>query len=1100
MMSKCNICNQRVQSHSYKLKCFACHGIVHLKCLPIVSHTDSIYVERTINKWLCSKCAETEFPFNHFSEDEDFIKVLSENWSSVSSIHLNHLNSLEFNPFDTNDGENLPLQNIDPDLQFYNDSTYLENVSNCQYYNEESFIKKCTEVSADSNCFSLIHLNIRSIPKNLSQFEDYLHILNLSFTVVGISETWLNVSNKDCYALEDYNHYSLCRSNRSGGGVSIFVKKSMPFKCRPELMRNMSEIEAIFIEISREDSGLDKDVIVGMIYRPPNQDLNVFIETIREILETVKTEKKLLYLMGDFNINLLESDRHLQTSEFLDLLYSYCMFPLVTKPTRITSNSSTLIDNIYLNDISAVNTFSGLLYTEISDHLPIFTVNHKSRMTNTSQHRKSRLFTSKNFENFENRLIHLDWTDVLSKTNGREAFKLFYEKFCHVYDQCFPLKEIKMNYQNRKPWLSDGIKKSIKMKNKLYLNQLQNPSVSNIEKYKVYKTHLNRLLRISERKHYEETLKENKYNSRKLWSVLRDVINKKKSSPVPTQFMINGKKESDKGAIANKFNLYFTNIGNDLAKKIPLTALDPLSYINRTIPESIFLAEVNSKEVENIIQSMKNASAGHDGIHSKVLKKSYRLYLQPLLHVLKLSFSQGFFPDEMKIAKVIPIYKSGDTMSISNYRPVSILPLFSKILERLMYNRILSFINKHNILYKYQFGFRNNHSTNMALVILVDKILSAIDKGDLVVGVFLDFQKAFDTVNHGILLNKLYRYGIRGVAYSWLNDYLKGRKQFVSFSNKESEKLGINCGVPQGSILGPLLFLLYVNDLMNISDVIIPILFADDTNVFVNGRNLHEIINTMNSELKKVVEWLSANKLSLNVKKTHYMVFSSRRQIANNANGLYINNTRIDKEEFSKFLGVTIDSKLNWEKHISNVKGKVARGLGIINRARRSLDISSLETLYYSMVYPHLSYCIEVWGKAPSIFIDSLFGLQKKATRIIKSAPYRTSTDPLFRELKLLKLYQIYTHSILMLVFKFLRGLLPNIFHDFYTRNSDICSRETRQNDLLHLPRCKTVLYQKSARFAGAKEWNSKAKFLNRQCSQQTFRRRLKQIILDKNW
>lgn len=230
------------------------------------------------------------------------------------------------------------------------------------------------------------------------------------------------------------------------------------------------------------------------------------------------------------------------------------------------------------------------------------------------------------------------------------------------------------------------------------------------------------------------------------------------------------------------------------------------------------------------------------------------------------------------------------------------------------------------------------------------------------------------------------------------------------------------------------------------------------------------------------------------------MVFSSRKQIANSGRGLYINDSKIDKEDFSKFLGVTIDSKLTWEKHISHVKGKVARGLGIINSARRRLNASSLETLYHSMVYPHLSYCIEVWGKAPSTFVSSLFKLQKKVIRIIKSAPFRASTKPLFKDLRLLKLSQIYLHSILMFVFKHQKGLLPNIFRDFYTRNSDISSRDTRQNDLLHLPRCKTVLYQKSARYSGVKEWNSKATFLDRHCSQHTFRRTLKQLIIDKNW
>jgi hypothetical protein len=619
--------------------------------------------------------------------------------------------------------------------------------------------------------------------------------------------------------------------------------------------------------------------------------------------------------------------------------------------------------------------------------------------------------TYRNIEKFKEGLRHTDWSDVLGSDNGPRAFSLFYEKYCELYNTFFPLQIVKLSYNNRKPWLSEGLKKSIRIKNKLYINQLRRPSEVNIQKYKTYKRQLNRLLKLGERSHYDDLLQENQKNTRKLWSILKDVINKKKRVSTPTQFVIGDKIETDTKFIANRFNQYFTNIGNDLASKIPSVDRNPLSYIPNLIQDSIFIQNVQSSEVERCIKSLKNASAGLDGIHSKVVKNSYTLYLSPLVHVVNLSITQGFFPDSMKVAKVIPLYKSGDVMSISNYRPVSILPLFSKILERLMYNRLLSFINRHNILYKYQFGFRGYHSTNMALIVLIDKIASAIDKGEQVLGVFLDFRKAFDTVNHHILLNKLYKYGIRGTAHQWLTDYLNNRKQYVSFSNAESQKLIIKCGVPQGSILGPLLFLIYINDLIYVSNSLMPILFADDTNIFLSGKSLSDMYNVMNAELSNIVEWLNANRLSLNVDKTHYTVFKSKRRIIETSNTLCINGTMIGQVDHTKFLGVNIDSKLTWDKHISMVKSKVARGIGIICKARHLLGIKSLVTLYYSLIYSHFTYCIEVWGSASAIYINTLFKLQKKIIRIMKFASYKVSSKPLFNELKLLTLPQIYLNS-----------------------------------------------------------------------------------------
>ena len=439
------------------------------------------------------------------------------------------------------------------------------------------------------------------------------------------------------------------------------------------------------------------------------------------------------------------------------------------------------------------------------------------------------------------------------------------------------------------------------------------------------------------------------------------------------------------------------------------------------------------------------------------------------------------------------MHKGNENNIVSNYRPISLLPILSKVYEKVMYDRLIAFIDVHKLLYELQFGFRKNHSTCSALIVLMDKITHELELGNYVLGVFLDYSKAFDCINHSILLQKLYHYGIRGSALEWFKSYLTDRKQFVYFNNTKSNYRDVICGVPQGSILGPILFLIYINDIVNVSRLLFPILFADDSNVFYAGKDPDEMIKTMNNELKKLLVWLKANKLCLNVKKTHYMFFSPPHKCVNSSTKLIIEGEIINQVSETKFLGVIVDSKLSWANHINYISKKISKGIGILNKVRKYLPRSCLTTLYYSFVYPYLNYCLEVWGKSTENVMSKIFKLQKRAVRVISNEAWRAHSEPLFDKLKILPINKIYIYKIGTFMYKYHQGLLPAIFDNVFKRTTQVHNYNTRQ--VYHVPLITRSKRQRTAAYQGPIIGNYFAQRINPNCTLNTYKKNLRTYL-----
>lgn len=853
-------------------------------------------------------------------------------------------------------------------------------------------------------------------------------------------------------------------------------------------------MESVFIEIDKKEFNNNHNVIIGCIYRPPKKSIAIFNETLKKLLEDLSRENKIVYLAGDFNINLLNANSHIPSSEFIEQMFSFSFFPSINKPTRITSTTATIIDNIFINTLSH-SVCSGVMAVSVSDHCPVFCITPlKHNVQAEDRVQLKRIFNNRNREIFSHKLREIDWRQFLNIAECQPAFSAFYAAYTKCFNESFPITKIKIGYRNRKPWLTDNLKESIKVKNQLYRKFLKYRTEVHRQEYLKYKRILKNILRRAEREHYDNLFNQHKQNLRKSWAIIKEVIQKTSNKSNPKySISINGVETSDLNMITNSFNSYFVNVGPSLARSIQPSTTDPLSYVENN-STSMYAMPVSQTEIENIIRDLRNSAPGADGVPPLIIKESPDIMITTLSHLINLSLSQGVFPDELKLAKVIPLFKSGDKLIINNYRPVSLLSVFSKVFEKCMASRLTDFIDTNNILYKYQFGFRKKHSTSMAINLLVDKITESLDNREVTVGVALDFRKAFDTIDFSILLNKLLKIGIRGVCYKWFESYINNRQQYVQLCNTDSSIMEVSCGVPQGSILGPILFLLYINDLPS-SSKLLPIIFADDTNVFYSSKSLNDCVQFINSEMKGLAQWIRANRLSLNLDKTQSITFSRSRQ--RTATPVVIDNIPVKEVTSIKFLGVFIDNKLNWNMHIYYLKGKIAKSVGILACARKNLNDRTLITLYYAFIYPYITYCVDVWGHCSQHLFQSLFKLQKRAVRLITNSSRRSHTGPLFQSLELLNLKSIYILNIAIIMFKYHTRQLPPVMYELFIPNTSIHSINTRQQNRLHVPRMITSSSQKSIRFRGVHVWNQITQIINiDEISLGILKKRLKIMLL----
>ena len=643
---------------------------------------------------------------------------------------------------------------------------------------------------------------------------------------------------------------------------------------------------------------------------------------------------------------------------------------------------------------------------------------------------------------------------------------------------------------------------SRKQKEILFKNKLKCPSNFNSEKFKQYNDLYVKLCRKAKILYFHDKFKEYKTDMKKTWSTINKVLGKEKSKDsLPSFFKSNGNIISGNFEIANGFNDFFSNIGPQLADKIPTSSKHFLDFMPLPVAENFVFANITPEIVLNNVKKLKSkSSSGPDHVSSKLLKDIIHVIAEPLAHVFNLSFKTGYIPVQLKTAKVIPIYKDGDKHCFSNYRPISLLSNFALLLEKIAASQMILYLNKYNILYEHQYGFRRNHCTIHPVLHFLDKIYKGFNKDtpDYTLSVFIDLKKAFDTCDFSILLSKLSHYGFKGMSNKWFQSYLANRIQFTSINGINSNHATLLTGVPQGSVLGPLLFLILINDLFKASNLLSTLLFADDTTFQLSSIDLNILYTTVNLELEKAAEWFKANKLTLNVSKTKYMLFRKSSQVVDFTNlEIKLDGKSIDrigedcKDNYFKFVGIKLDEHLTWCHHLNHVRGKLSSANYAISRNKNLLPPNIKLNIYNALFKSHMEYGLICWGGVKTSKLKPLYILQKKCVRNIEGVNLRFHTDGLFKKYEILKLEDLFTLQTNSFMYKFINSKCPSSFNNFFVpfrgenRSKSFIIDILKSQKLEHFPS-----------FFMPKVWNNLCIEMKRQTSLKLLKSNYKQLTL----
>ena len=969
------------------------------------------------------------------------------------------------------------MVDFDPDLNYY-DNTINQNHSCSSFDSIDSFLHASNKPFDNNNKIMIFSQNIRSLNRNLDNF---LTMFQSDSTpdVFVFTETWHDINCP--VIIPGYIGYHTTRNGRSGG-VSVFVKKQFSSCQIDEFSYANQAIEICTVKIF---NNISKLYICG-IYRPHSDTIDNFSLELESILNENQLSNNSCVYAGDFNANLMSDDGDVY--RFVDMMRSHHFLQVITDVTHpgiIGHSNSSLIDHVWLN--SLCNYSSGVIKTGITDHHTTFIdlpfISHKSNSKKIEI--KFRDCSTSNQQLFEFNLQSFDWESI--KSNDVNTYtNNFISTVNNIYQTSFPIKTkfVTEKYFSN-PWYTADVKKLSEARKSFYGLLLEN-LVTNAE-YSNFRNKVTSLIRKCKQLYFERCFSRNIGNIKATWKIIRNICNGYQNRTIK-EVSHDGVTYTVPYDIAESFNNFFVNIAENLAQNMPLSNDCPYTVVRRNPLPPITLEPVTQEECAEIIRTLKQTKQNIDHISVKMFQKYHHSFLNCLCDLINFSLSAGIFPEVFKHAIVVPIFKKGDPCILSNYRPIALLSFISKIFERCIFMRLVGYVSDCNLFTPNQYGFTKGKSTQDAIIALTEKIYDCWNDGDgsYCINILIDFQKCFDTIDHIILCHKLEMYGITDTFLKLIVNYLTDRCQSVRIDGILSSRQPITVGVPQGSILGPLLFLFFINDLPNISNKFTSILFADDTTLNFKYANTTDANTVCNAELGKFFAWTLANRLSISYNKT-FGIMHSYRSISPDSLNLSINNNSVQFFNEGLFLGVTLDNKLKYLSHITNICTKLSKAIGIIYKLRMlNVPKSVLKQVYYSIAYPYLNYNVTSYAGTYQTHLDRILLLQKRLIRIMNYAPFLAHTDNLFFNSKILKINDIYNLNLGLYMYQHRDSGLYDRTHTYATRN--------RAN--LVPVRARLRITENSVSTAGPNLWNNIPNDVRMAPSRDSFKIRYKKYLL----